>query len=112
MLLGTTESGGRNGGGKFLREALASVPDLYGQAGPPLRTATSQDLSAVLCAHPLTKSMFTFLLEVRWLLKCKRHTITPGLKDSRITGYYRDGLATLSNGVPPSWQEDPGMTVA
>lgn len=64
----------------MLREALAASLNLNGQAGSPLRATTSQDLPAVLRAHPLTESMLTLFLEVRWLLRCKRHTITPCLK--------------------------------
>lgn len=93
--------------------------DLYSQAGPPLRTTTSQDLSAIFRAHPLTKSMLAFLLEVRWLLKCKGHKITPGLIDSRITGHYRDGLAAcqttcqpVAGSRSPDHSAISGMTVA
>jgi len=83
--------------------------DLYSQAGPPLRTATSQDLSAIFRAHPLTKSMLAFLLEVRWLLKCERHKMTPGLIDPRITGHYKDRLAACqTTRQPVQTDDDPG----
>ena len=70
----------RNGGRRFLREALAASLNLNGQAGSPLRATTSQYLPAILRTHSLTESMFTFFLEVRWLLRCERHAITPYLR--------------------------------
>jgi len=54
--------------------------NLYGQARSALRATTSQDLPAILCAHPLAESMLTLFLEVRRLLGCKRHAITPCLR--------------------------------
>jgi len=47
--------------------------------------------------------MFTFFLEVRWLLRCKRHAITPYLQHSWTQGYYyRDGVVPCQTTCHPS----------
>jgi hypothetical protein len=60
---------------KNIESAVAS--ELDRQPGPSLRTATSQDPTPVFRAHALSETVLAFLLEIRWLLKCKGHGAPP-----------------------------------
>jgi hypothetical protein len=69
------------------------------QTGSTLRSTPSQNLSAVLCAHAFTESMFAFFLEIRWLLIRKRHTIHSFTKKIRERAHYRDEGIPCQTGI-------------
>ena len=60
---------------KNIESAVGS--ELDRQPGPSLRTSTSQDPTPVFRAHALSETVLAFLLEIRWLLKCKGHGNPP-----------------------------------
>ena len=92
-VMGATSSGAHNGGQDSFVQPWSASLSLYCQASSPLGATTSQDFPAILRAHPFTESMLAFFLEVRWLLRCKRHASAPCLRYPQMTtGHYRGGL--------------------
>ena len=60
---------------KNIESAVGS--ELDRQPSPSFGASTSQDPTPIFRAHALTETMFAFLLEIRWLLRCKGHGAPP-----------------------------------
>lgn len=76
----------------------AAPGELDRQPSPSLRPPASQDPTPVFRAHALAETVLAFLLEIRWLPRCKGHGAPPtqSLKrhQSKRTVYYRGGVPT------------------